>query len=47
MRKRIFVDVTEEHQLKLQVLLGKNRPSTNEYQKLLLSLIDKAYDIRR
>ena len=47
MKKRIFIDVNVEHQLKIQVLTGSIRPSTNEYQKLLIGLIDEAYKKRK
>lgn len=47
MKKRISFDLAEEHQVKLESLTGKRFVNSADYQKAIISLIDKAYEKKR
>jgi|TARA_Y100000592_G_C5457520_1_gene312158 hypothetical protein len=47
MKKRISIDLIEEHQAKLESLTKKSYMSSNDYQRAIINLIDRAYETRK
>jgi hypothetical protein len=43
MKKRIYIDLTEELLLKVQVLTAKTYLTPKDYQKVFDSLVDQSY----
>ena len=47
MKKRISIDLIEEHQAKLEALTKKSYMSSTDYQRAIINLIDKAYESKK
>jgi len=47
MKKRITIDLIDEHQVKLELLTKKSHMSNIDYQRAIVNLIDKAYEKRK
>jgi|TARA_B100000073_G_C23554043_1_gene501305 hypothetical protein len=47
MKKRITIDLIEEHQAKLESLTKRSYMSSSDYQRAIINLIDKAYETRK
>jgi len=43
MKKRIYIDLTEDSLLKVQVLTAKTYLTPKDYQKVFDSLVDQSY----
>jgi len=47
MKKRISIELIEEHQAKLESLTKKSYMSSTDYQRAIINLIDKAYESKK